>query len=48
MNLQKDFKMVKQVLREQRWMYNKIQKQKKKSSFIHPIIYYPFSVFVFY
>ena len=29
MNLCQDFEMVKQVLIEQRWMFNKIQKQKE-------------------
>ena len=31
MNLQKEFKMVKQVLIEQRWMFNEIQKQGKQN-----------------
>ena len=30
MSLHQDFKMVKQVLIEQQWMFNKIQKQKKE------------------
>ena len=29
MNLQRDFKMVKQMLIEQRWMFNKIQKTRE-------------------
>ena len=31
MNLHQDFKIVKQVLIEQKWMFDKIQKKKKKT-----------------